>query len=616
MGIDLVNYDPFRITSFQPPTTVINPTMNKIVYLKNEQFLCKWTEILNFDLVPAHQRPTSKVQMKFKVGSNYADRFACKNKKADVSIILRCCAIVDGGVQPLQRDDYPIGLSLHIGSRNCTSALPREIAYSSSDEKKRASIPTILNDCLSKDIINGRVEAELSMSFRSDDKTKSKKRYAMAVILGEKRSIGEILDEIISRPKRSIDDFMKDLHNFMNADEDILLEKATISLASSITATRIKIPIRGINCSHLLIDDLTEYLQTNEETEKWDCKICKKSMRPDEIIIDQFYSDLLSRNKAAMEVDLNKDAKITVTKSQDHSSGEELSDDENIKEGFIIKRVSPKKNLNKEVIVIGDSSDEESTVTHLLQPDVAQPPSIQKCFSNVGNGSEHHYNSPPKLPQRRTIPHNPIQSTQAVTELKAESGDSGRRFAKKRPNGNTKEIECITLIDSSDDENNKSPPSKRAPQQEFMVDIVSSMENVADKSNFNDSVGTAIPTDVAPIVSPPSISHLISSMESLNKEPLTASHRLTNPILMQTEDNGTYLTESQQRGIESDSFLKDKPEEQMDDSDLILAYYLNKGKSDTSNFNTSRRYIDPEYESITATIKAYELRLRNSLSDE
>uniref|UniRef100_A0AC35TYU3 Lant_dehydr_N domain-containing protein n=1 Tax=Rhabditophanes sp. KR3021 TaxID=114890 RepID=A0AC35TYU3_9BILA len=78
---------------------------------------CKWTEIANLETVPLVLRPSSNIQIKFKIGPGYVDRIASTSDKSDVSIILRCCPIIDGEMQPLQRDDYP--LDLEIAQMHC-----------------------------------------------------------------------------------------------------------------------------------------------------------------------------------------------------------------------------------------------------------------------------------------------------------------------------------------------------------------------------------------------------------------------------------------------------------------------------------------------------------------
>uniref|UniRef100_A0AC35U2H6 Inositol-pentakisphosphate 2-kinase n=1 Tax=Rhabditophanes sp. KR3021 TaxID=114890 RepID=A0AC35U2H6_9BILA len=81
--------------------------------LPSEQYLCKWTEIANLETVPLVLKPSSNIQIKFKIGPGYVDRIASTSDKSDVSIILRCCPIIDGEMQPLQRDDYPLDLALY-----------------------------------------------------------------------------------------------------------------------------------------------------------------------------------------------------------------------------------------------------------------------------------------------------------------------------------------------------------------------------------------------------------------------------------------------------------------------------------------------------------------------
>uniref|UniRef100_A0AC35U373 SP-RING-type domain-containing protein n=1 Tax=Rhabditophanes sp. KR3021 TaxID=114890 RepID=A0AC35U373_9BILA len=247
--------------------------------------------------------------------------------------MLRCFQINKGKECCDAVDTYPISLSLRINNKICSHLLPREVIYNSSDLKQRVNYPTnittmvTINDILRFDPQGNKIiDMDLTYQYKKGFNDRSK--FVFKVVLMTKKSIQEVARTVVERPRRSLDHFMLEVNKFMHSDEEIVLEKTKVSLKSSGTMERIKIPIRGINCNHLLIDDLEEYIEMNMMKEQWTCKICKASCRPEEIIIDEFYEKLLWANQSALEVELFNGGKYEVTSHKNASDDEEDEEDE------------------------------------------------------------------------------------------------------------------------------------------------------------------------------------------------------------------------------------------------------------------------------------------------
>ncbi|CEF62167.1 Zinc finger, MIZ-type domain-containing protein [Strongyloides ratti] len=196
-------------------------------------------------------------------------------------LILRCLKIVKNNDKRFFEDCYPPSLKLHINGENFTELLPRKVYHNGDNKEYHLPIPTILNEGLSK--LPG-----IYSEKRNDI-------YIFGIFMSTEKSTKEMYHELIKTKKVTVQKFEKDLQNIMSPSEDITLNSIVVSLNSSITSRRIKVPFRGRNCNHIIPDDLEDYIKVNFNTENWICKICKHPCTPDDIMIDEFYEDILNK---------------------------------------------------------------------------------------------------------------------------------------------------------------------------------------------------------------------------------------------------------------------------------------------------------------------------------
>uniref|UniRef100_A0AC35TIK0 SP-RING-type domain-containing protein n=1 Tax=Rhabditophanes sp. KR3021 TaxID=114890 RepID=A0AC35TIK0_9BILA len=190
-----------------------------------------------------------------------------------------------------------------------------------------------------------------------------------------RQNLKQICDDLMLNQVRKSEDFKKELAKFMRADEDIILEKVIVSLASSITLTRIKIPVRGINCNHLLVDDLMEYLEVCVNSGKWLCKICKNSMKIEEMFIDEFYCELLKKDETAMEVEMRVGGSYSVTKVADDDSFEEIvigDEGENKSNGTIVIGEDGHETCNSNQLSVAFTSRNDKLRDRTNQPNISE----------------------------------------------------------------------------------------------------------------------------------------------------------------------------------------------------------------------------------------------------
>uniref|UniRef100_A0AC35TJ25 SP-RING-type domain-containing protein n=1 Tax=Rhabditophanes sp. KR3021 TaxID=114890 RepID=A0AC35TJ25_9BILA len=284
------------------------------VFMKNEIALCEWTEIITPARPNVTRRPTDIPQLTFNLPASMIVNGEVMIR-AEQLVILRSALIIDGDDQPSQTDTFPPDLSMFVGEMEQTDLFNKAVRYTEADPDIILPYPTILNAGLTKDtLINGSFQ--LSMAFKSQ----TDKRYAMKVFLCQKKSVQDVMSNILFYPLRPTIKFLRELKEFMNADPEIQLQTTKVALTSSQSLTRIRIPVRGKHCKHLNPDDLEYYLEANVRTEKWECMFCKSSMNPNEMWIDQFYVNILREEKVALEINLHVNGRYQVTKIDNENS--------------------------------------------------------------------------------------------------------------------------------------------------------------------------------------------------------------------------------------------------------------------------------------------------------
>uniref|UniRef100_A0A0N5CF30 SP-RING-type domain-containing protein n=1 Tax=Strongyloides papillosus TaxID=174720 RepID=A0A0N5CF30_STREA len=296
------------------------------------------------------------VSLNFKLPSDLCRKLFLGNgseMSPQMTFLLRCARIHDGNKTiDAPKDDYPVEMELFINNLNVTTLLPREIVYTTSDRKERLSYPTILNegikqcreDCERSKYLNVRVEFK-----RNDNKNNT---YAFGIFSSTQKSVQDLCNEVLSREKISIDEFIDDLQEVMPKSGDIELDCTKISLLSSTTLKRIRIPFRGMNCNHIIPDDLEDYLTFNKGSEKWLCNICKSPCTPDDIMVDEFFEKILHKHPKDDEIFLYNEQRLKYKLSK----GKEMYLEDLLKE-------EDEKEMDDVDVIVIDSDDEVNIMT-------------------------------------------------------------------------------------------------------------------------------------------------------------------------------------------------------------------------------------------------------------
>ncbi|XP_049850773.1 zinc finger MIZ domain-containing protein 1-like [Schistocerca gregaria] len=82
--------------------------------------------------------------------------------------------------------------------------------------------------------------------------------------------------------------------SFIKDQEDGLTELyKKLSLVDPLSYTRIQIPTKSVECTHIQCFDLDNYLRLNERTRSWLCPICSVYSPYENLLIDTYFQDIL-----------------------------------------------------------------------------------------------------------------------------------------------------------------------------------------------------------------------------------------------------------------------------------------------------------------------------------
>ncbi|GAA6020304.1 hypothetical protein JCM10207_003219 [Rhodosporidiobolus poonsookiae] len=122
--------------------------------------------------------------------------------------------------------------------------------------------------------------------------TNTEKVYYMAAYLIEYTPIDKVVSRVKAGKTRSKEEVIQNIID-MNSDEDIEATSFAVSLRDPLSFIRIEIPIRSVHCNHIACFDANIWFEMNEQTPTWQCPICSKTLKVDDMIVDAYFEDLL-----------------------------------------------------------------------------------------------------------------------------------------------------------------------------------------------------------------------------------------------------------------------------------------------------------------------------------
>jgi E3 SUMO-protein ligase PIAS1 len=357
-----------------------------------------------------------------------------------------------------QADDFPPNCVIKVDDNPVV--LPAVIPTNKPNaEQKRYSRPVDITQYIQSQRHNMNRTHKLEIDWFSDRRT-----WAVGIWLVHRQNADILLGRMLSNGiRRSIDETKKRITLMLDGDDDtIALDQLKISLLCPLMKTRMNIPARTKTCSHLQCFDLLNYLNMNEKRPSWKCPQCNANAHFDNLIVDQYFMDLLKAvEQNVEEVELLRDGNWKILEV----ACDTLSDDDDdtpLKamkiEDASSKAKAAKKEEAAEIITLDDSDDEGAR---------AFPASVSTNPSSVNT-------SPPRTPaetngtsKSRSSPHakrgktddsssrSSYRRSRSSSSSSQSSSDSGRQRRRK--------------VAAASKTNGKSNSSKKVNESEIIV---------------------------------------------------------------------------------------------------------------------------------------------------
>ncbi|XP_025203451.1 E3 SUMO-protein ligase PIAS1-like [Melanaphis sacchari] len=166
--------------------------------------------------------------------------------------------------------------------------------------------------------------------------------FIVGVYVVQKLIWKNLLVNLKKRPFCVAEKTIERIKEFAESEIDLL-----ISIQDPITKLRMKLPARGIGCTHLQCFDAIHFLQMNEQKPMWLCPLCKKRIKFKNMEIDEYFLKIIENPNLSEECEnivLSKDGTWTEKKINAVSNN---------------LRTNNCESTNIGVIILSDSEDDD-----------------------------------------------------------------------------------------------------------------------------------------------------------------------------------------------------------------------------------------------------------------
>lgn len=125
-------------------------------------------------------------------------------------------------------------------------------------------------------------------------------RHTMVVALCKITTAEYLTEQLKLRRYRSKEAVMAMMREKAK-DEDIETGASTLKLTCPLTYMRMSIPCRSNTCDHIQCFDALSFYSMNEQSPQWQCPVCSKDIRSEDLHMDGYVEDILRRVPADCE---------------------------------------------------------------------------------------------------------------------------------------------------------------------------------------------------------------------------------------------------------------------------------------------------------------------------
>ncbi|EFO22955.2 MIZ zinc finger family protein [Loa loa] len=348
-------------------------TQTRTLNIADLPFYDKQQTLLELSELPANIsgiRSTSRLAFTFAIPSNIMPHIAYRNESAALprtELQLRFF-LLDHSVE--QHDDFPPNCSVKIDDVPVT--LPNIIPTNKPNaEPKRPSRPVNITPYCQppRDALRPhRLVVEWSADKRS---------WAIGIYVVKRLTSDILLQRLLANldTRRDAEETKRMIRNRLSSDDDaIQMETLRISLLCPLGKTRMIIPVKAFDCTHLQCFDLSNFLKMNEKRPTWKCAVCNNGASYKKLIIDGYFERVLKDTTANItEVELlreggwrpfDEEEKSVSDNEEISSSNDSKSHSKSVKNS-VLHNGNRLDGVTDDDVIILDSDDDDEVLQQL-----------------------------------------------------------------------------------------------------------------------------------------------------------------------------------------------------------------------------------------------------------
>ncbi|CAG9538315.1 unnamed protein product [Cercopithifilaria johnstoni] len=351
-----------------------NPFSSQVVQTRSLNiadlpFYDKQQTLLELSELPANIsgiRSTSRLAFTFAIPPNIMPHISYRNESTALprtELQLRFF-LLDHSAE--QHDDFPPNCNVKIDDVPVT--LPNIIPTNKPNaEPKRPSRPVNITPYCQppRDAMRPhRLVVEWSADKRS---------WAVGIYVVKRLTSDILLQRLLDNlaTRRNAEETKRVIRSRLSSDDDaIQMETLRMSLLCPLGRTRMLIPVKAYDCTHLQCFDLSNFLKMNEKRPTWKCAVCNNGAPYKKLVIDGYFETVLKDTTSKItEVELLHDGGWRAVDEEDKSasdndeeissSNDSKSHSKNIKNSALNNGNRMNAVVDVDVIILDSDDDDE-----------------------------------------------------------------------------------------------------------------------------------------------------------------------------------------------------------------------------------------------------------------
>lgn len=253
-----------------------------------------------------------------------------------IQIILR---LVQVGLKENVTERLPYNINVSVNDRPCklpTLNIPTKAGIT----PWRCNVPI---DITQQTDLRNCLQNKLQITWSDEPH-----QYMAGVFVAQKLTWDELLEQLKKRPVRPSDKTKELIKKSMESDVDMGVDSMLTTVKDPLSKMRMELPARGMDCIHLACFDAIQFLQMNEQKQTWICPLCKKKVKFEDIVVDEFFLNILKSPNLSEDCEnviLLQDGSWTEKQTKEYLSSSNSNDKQS--------------GNNIEVFTLSDSDDED-----------------------------------------------------------------------------------------------------------------------------------------------------------------------------------------------------------------------------------------------------------------